>query len=188
MAWLRAAVARRRWAALGDNVKKTLRAGLTAVVLAASMACSNNGTTAPSDLTSTTSGGATFNVAVRPSPIKATRCDPQCPGQSGSASFAFSADMTVDVQNSTAGGATVNSMTITATADGTPFAPLTLSSDDIRQSAGTTHVDGHATISIPLTIVYNTPTGSANLGVSVSLQITDDRGNQVTAAGQVNVL
>jgi hypothetical protein len=168
-------------------VKNTLRVGLTAVILTASMACGNNGTTAPSDLSSTSSNRATFNVAVRPSPIKATRCNPQCPSQSGSESFAFSADMTIDVQNSSAVGATVNSMTLTATAEGTPFAPLAFTSDDIRRLAGTTHVDGHATLSMPLTIVYNTPTGSANLGVSVSLQITDDRGNQVTAAGQVSV-
>ena len=31
------------------------------------------------------------------------------------------------------------------------------------------------------TIVYNTPSGSANLSISLSLQITDDRGSQVTA-------
>lgn len=44
------------------------------------------------------------------------------------------------------------------------------------------------TLSIPLTIVYNTPSGKANLSVSVSVQITDDRSNQVTATGQTSVL
>jgi hypothetical protein len=160
---------------------------MTAIALTASMACSN-GTTSPSDLTSTGSGGGTFNLAVRPSPITATRCNPQCTGQSGSGSFAFSMDMTLDVKDSASVGATVNSITLNATADTTTFAPLTFSSDDIKTQAGTTHVDGKTTLSIPLTIVYNTPSGKANLSVSVSVQLTDDRSNQVTATGQTSVL
>jgi len=168
-------------------VNRTLCAGMTAVALIASMACSN-GTTAPSDSGLPGSSTATVNVAVRPSPITATRCNPQCPSQSGSGSFAFSVDMTIDVQNAASVGATVNSITLTATADSTTFAPLTFSSDDIRRQAGTTHVDGKATLSIPLTIVYNTPSGRANLSVSVSVQMTDDRSNQVTATGQTSVL
>jgi hypothetical protein len=188
VARLQADVANQRWAALGDNVKNTLRAGLAAVVLTASMACGKSTATSPSDLTSTTSSRATFNITVRPSPIKATRCNPQCPGESGSQSFAFSADMMIDVQDSATVGATVNSITLTATADGSPFAPLAFSSDELRRMVGTTRVDGQATLSIPLTIVYNTPSGSANLNVNVSVQITDERGNQVTATGQVNVV
>ena len=157
---------------------------MTAIALIASMAC--NRTTAPSDLTG--SSGGTFNLAVRPSPITATRCNPQCTGQSASGSFAFSMDMTLDVQDSASVGATVNSITLTATADTTTFAPLTFSSDDIKKQAGTTRVDGKTTLSIPLTIVYNTPSGKANLSVSVSVQMTDDRSNQVTATGQTSVL
>jgi hypothetical protein len=169
-------------------VNNTLRAALTAAVLTASMACSSN-SSAPSDLSSSTSNRASFNITVRPSPVKATRCSPQCPGQTSSASFAFSADMTVDVQNTTAVGATINSMTLTATAEGTTFAPINFSSDDLKgQTGGANHLDGRATLSIPLTIVYNTPSGTANLSVSLNLQITDDRGNQVTATGQVSVL
>jgi len=166
-------------------VSKTLRVSVTAIALTASMACGNR-TTAPSDLSG--SSGGTFNLSVRPSPITATRCNPQCTGESGSGSFAFSMDMTLDVQDSASVGATVNSITLNATADSTTFAPLTFSSDDIRRQAGTTHVDGRATLSIPLTIVYNTPSGKANLSVSVSLQLTDDRSNQVTATGQTSVL
>ena len=96
--------------------------------------------------------------------------------------------MTIDVRDSASVGATINSMTLTATADGATFAPLTFSSDEIRLQAGTNHVEGQATLSIPLTIVYNTPTGKANLSVSVSVQITDDRSNHATATGQASVL
>ena len=163
--------------------------GLTAVALAMSVACAdNNSATAPSGLTSATSNGTTFNVSVRPSPITATRCNPQCSGESGSDSFAFSATMTIAVEDAGAVGATINSLTLTATAENMTFAPVTFTADEIRGQAGTNHVDGHATLSIPLTIVYNTPTAKANLAVSVSLQITDDRTNQVTATGQVNVV
>jgi bifunctional DNase/RNase len=97
-------------------------------------------------------------------------------------------DMTLDVQDAASVGATVNSITLNATSDTTTFAPLTFSSDDIKREAGTTHVDGRATLSIPLSIVYNTPSGKANLSVSVSVQLTDDRNNQVTATGQTSVL
>ena len=164
-----------------------LRAGLTAVVLAASMACSNSATS-PSTLNSTSSGQATFSVAVRPSPITATRCNQQCLDQSGSAtSFEFSADMTFDVQESASVGATVDSITLTATAEGRTFSPLILSSDDVKQLAGTNHVGSQSTLSVPLSLLYSTPSGNANLEVSVSVQGTDDRSNQVTAAGQVSV-
>jgi hypothetical protein len=159
-------------------------AGLTAVVVMASIACSNS-TTAPSDVSSTS--GAAFKVTVRPSPVTATRCSPQCAGQSGSAGYTFSADMTIDAQASAGGGATINSITLTATADGTTFPPLAFSSDEISGQAGTNRIDGHGTLSFPLTIGYNTPSGKANLTISVALQATDDRGTPVTATGQVTV-
>jgi hypothetical protein len=68
------------------------------------------------------------------------------------------------------------------------FAPLAFSSDDIRGMAGTNHLDDRATLSIPLTIVYNTPSGKANLSIAVSVQITDDRSNQLMASGQASVI
>ena len=169
-------------------MKKFFRVGLTAVVLGMSVACADNSATAPSGLTSATSNGTTFNVSIRPSPITATRCNPQCAGESGSDSFAFSATMTVAVEDAGAIGATINSVTLTATAESVTFAPVTFTGDEIRAQAGTNHIDGHATLSVPLMIVYNTPTGKANLAVNVSVQITDDRTNKVTATGQVNVI
>jgi hypothetical protein len=95
--------------------------------------------------------------------------------------------MTIDVQDSASVGATVNSITITGTADGRTFAPVVLSSDDIKQSARTNHVDGQATLSVPLSLMYSTPSGNPNLDISISVQATDDRSSQVTATGQVSV-
>jgi hypothetical protein len=168
---------------VGDNVKTLVR-GLGLVLAAASIACSNSAT-GPSSLTSSSSGN-TFGVVVRPSPVTATRCNGQCSGDS-SGSFAFAADMTIDVQDSSSVGATINSITLTGTADSTTFPPLTYSSDDIKGGAGTTHVDAHGTLSMPVTLVYNTPSGKANLSISISLQMTDDSNKAVTASGQVNV-
>jgi hypothetical protein len=169
---------------MGDTVKTLLR-GLTLVVVAVSVACSNSAT-APSSLTSSTSSGNTFDVVVRPSPVTATRCNGPCSGDS-SGSFAFTADLTIDVKDSSSIGGTINAITLTGTADGTTFPPLTYSSDDIRSGAGTIHVDAHGTLSMPVTIVYNTPSGKANLSITISLQITDDGNKAVTASGQVNV-
>jgi hypothetical protein len=163
---------------------KTFSAALSAVVLAASIGCSSSAT-APSAVGSTTGGG--FNVAVRPSPVTATRCSPQCPGESGASQFAFSADMTIDAQAWASVGATINSITLTATADGTTFPPLAFTADEISGQVGTNRISGHATLSFPLTIVYNTPSGNPNLSISVSVQATDDRSTAVTATGQVSV-
>ena len=164
---------------------KTLLRGLSFLVVAVAVACSNSAT-APSSLTSSTSSGNGFGVVVRPSPITATRCNGQCAGDS-SGSFAFSADMTIDVKDGSSVGGTINSITLTGTADGTTFPPLTYSSDDIRGQAGTIHVDAHGTLSMPVTIVYNTPSGKANLSITISVQITDDSNKAVTASSQVNV-
>lgn len=166
---------------------RSIRAGLAAAVLAVSMACSNSATS-PSELNSASGSRATLSVGVRPSPITAARCNSQCLDQSGAAtSFTFSADMTIDVQDSASVGATVNSITLTGTADGRTFAPVVLSSDDIKQSARTNRVDGQATLSVPLSLMYSTPSGNPNLDISISVQATDDRSSQVTATGQVSV-
>jgi hypothetical protein len=185
LAWLQRCSRGNGGRLLGDNVKRLLT-GLGLVALTASIACSNSAT-GPSQVSSKTSAGSTFNVLVRPSPITATHCNQQCAGDS-SGSFAFSADMTIEVQNSSGVGGTVSSITLTGSADGTTFPPLTFSSDEIKGEAGTIHVDAHSTLSMPVTIVYNTPSGKANLSISISLQITDDGNNPVTASGQVNVV
>ena len=166
---------------------KLLRLGLAAAVLAGSIACSGNDSTSPSDLNSSSASKATVTVTVRPSPITATRCNPQCPDESGTRSFNFSADLTIDIQDGAAVGATVNSVTLTASADGGTFAPLVLSADDIKGHARTNHVDAHGTLSIPMSVIYNTPSGNANLEIAISLQATDDRNNAITSTGQVSV-
>jgi hypothetical protein len=157
---------------------------LTAAALAVSIACNNNSNSSP---TSPSTNRATFTLAVRPSPITATHCQPQCSSDSGS-SFPYAANMTIALQETAGVGATVNSMTLTASADGTTFSPLNFTADDINRQAGSNHVVGRSTLSIPVTIVYNTPSGNTNLAISVSLQITDDQNHQMTATGQVNVL
>lgn len=157
---------------------------MAVVLLAVSTGCNNSTPSAPS---STGSSQAAFTVSVRPSPITATHCNPQCPG-SGSGTFAFAADMTINVQETAGIGGNANQLTLTASAGGQTFQPLVFTTDDITQYAGTHHVDGHATLAIPLSIVYNTPSGAANLTISVSVQMTDDRNNQVTVSGQVNVI
>jgi hypothetical protein len=158
-----------------------------AVLLTVSAAC-NNSSSNPNAPGSTGSNQAAFTVAVTPSPITAQHCNPQCPGNSGSGSFAFAADMTINLRETAGIGGNATQMTLTASAGGQQFQPLTFTADDIAGHAGTHHVDGRATLTIPMSIVYNTPTNTANLTISVSIQITDDRNNQVTATGTVNVI
>ena len=96
--------------------------------------------------------------------------------------------MAVNLQEAAGVGGNATQMTLTASASGHPLPPLTFTASDITQQAGSSHVDGRATLAIPMSIVYNTPSGTANLTISVSIQVTDDRNNQVTATGQVNVI
>lgn len=168
-------------------MRKWLRAGVAAAFLAGASACTSNDATSPSDLNSTSANKATVNVTVRPSPITATRCSSQCTDDSGTRSFAFAAEMTIDLQDAASVGATVNSVTLTASADSTTFAPLVLSADDIKGQARTNHVDGHATLSVPMSVIYSTPSGMANLEIAINMQATDDRNNAITSTGQVSV-
>jgi hypothetical protein len=96
--------------------------------------------------------------------------------------------MTINLRETAGIGGNATQLTLTASAGGQQFQPLTFTADDIAGHAGTHHVDGRATLAIPMSIVYNTPTGAANLTINVSVQITDDRNNQVTATGSVNVI
>ena len=158
-----------------------------AALVAVSAAC-NYSSSNPNAPGSAGSTQAVFTVAVTPSPITAQHCSPQCPGNSGSGSFAFAADMTINLRETAGVGGNATQMTLTASAGGQQFQPLTFTADDIAGHAGTHHVDGRATLAIPMSLVYNTPTGTANLTISVSIQVTDDRNNAVTATGTVNVI
>lgn len=158
----------------------------TAAALAAVSAACNNSSSNP-NAPGSGSSHATFTVSVKPSPITAQHCSPTCPGN-GSGSYAFAADMTINVQETSGIGGNATQLTLTASAGGTSFQPLTFTADDITQHAGTSHIDGHATLAIPMSIVYNTPTNTATLTINVSIQVTDDRNNQMTATGQVNVI
>lgn len=161
---------------------KSFRMCLTVAALAVLTAC--DGSDSPAGPTPTQ---ASFTISVLPSPITANRCNPQCPSQSSTGTFAFSAAMTITVQESAGIGANVNVITLTGSTGTVTFTPLVFSSADIIQLAGSTHVSGRGSLSVPLTIVYTTPSGTANLAVSINAQFTDDRNNQVTATGQVNI-
>jgi hypothetical protein len=138
--------------------------------------------------TNVTPTQASFNLSVAPSPVTAIRCNPQCAADSGSATFAFSAGMTVTMQETAGIGATISAITLTGTAGGTTFEPLVFSAAEIVQLIGSNRISGLGSLSVPLNIVYSTPSGTANLAVSINVQLTDERNNQVTAAGQVNII
>jgi hypothetical protein len=165
-------------------VTKSFRMCLIAAALAASTAC--GGSSSPT--ASTTVTQSSFTLSVVPSPITATRCSPQCSSDSGNTTFAFSATITITMQESAGIGANINMITLTGSSGSVTFTPLVFSAADVIQHGGSNHVNGRGSLSVPLTIVYNTPSGSANLAVGINVQLTDDRNNQVTATGQVNVI
>ena len=96
--------------------------------------------------------------------------------------------MTIVAQESGGIGANINVITLTGSVGGVTFTPLVFSSAEISQLVASNHVSGRGSLSVPLTIVYDTPSGTANLAVDINVQFTDDKNNQVTAAGHVNII
>jgi hypothetical protein len=163
-------------------VRKWLGICFTIAALSAVTGCSD--TESPAAPTPTQ---ASFTISV-PTQITATRCSPACSSQSSSDTFAFSAAMTLTLQESAGIGANITTITLTGTAGGVTFQPLVFSSTDITQVAGSAHISGRGSLAVPLTIVYNTPSGTANLLVNINVQFTDDGSKQVNATSQVNVI
>jgi hypothetical protein len=71
---------------------------------------------------------------------------------------------------------------------GIELSTLGYGADVIVERSGTNHVSAGGTFSFPLTILYSTGTSSAGLTVTISLQFTDDLGNQIAATVEVQVL
>jgi hypothetical protein len=153
-----------------------------AVSLLAAMSCGEG--TSP---TTATSSRARLTMSVAPSPITAERCSPQCLSDSGTG-FAFSAALTITLQESAGIGARINSITLTGSTGSVTFDPLVFGSTEIAREAGSNHVSARGSLAVPLNIVYTTPAGTPNLTISISADVTDDQNNQVTATGQVNVI
>ena len=164
------------------RVTKRLRMGVAVAALAVSAACNNSNSPGSPSPTR-----ANFNVHVQPNPATATACNPLCTSSTTSDTFAYSVVLTIQMQETAGIGATINTVTLTGSVGNVFFNPLVLSSSDIAQHAGSSHVSGLATLSLPMHIVYNTPTGTSGMTMNVSLQATDDRNNQITASAQGTV-
>jgi hypothetical protein len=131
---------------------------------------------------------AALTVSIAPSPVTAVRCNPLCVGASGT-TFPYSATLTISAQESAGIGANINSITVTPAAGAGTLPPLTYGSDVVIQRSGSNHVAARGALSFPMSMVYSTGSaGTANLVITVSVQFTDDRGNQIVATGQVNVI
>jgi len=152
-----------------------------AVIEAAACGGGTNSTTAP------TPTQASVTISVQPSPVTAVRCNPLCVGASG-ATFPFSATWTITLQESAGIGGNINAITITPSSGTGTLPPLTYGSDVVIQRSGTNHVGARGSLSFPMTLVYFTTAGSANLVINISVQFTDDRGNQLIVPGQVAVI
>jgi hypothetical protein len=119
------------------EVRKGIRKYSIAAFIAMSIACSGSGS--PTEPTSTQ---ASFSVSALPSPVTANRCNPQCGGQSGDNGFAFSAAMTVTIQELAGVGANISLVTLTGSTGTSTFTPLVFSSSDIAELAGGNHIAG----------------------------------------------
>ena len=70
---------------------------------------------------------------------------------------------------------------------GVELPTITYSSDVIVERVGTNHISAAGSLYLPFTVVYSTGNGNAHLVVNVSVTFTDDLGNQLSSAAQVDV-
>jgi hypothetical protein len=152
-----------------------------AAALTASTACSGG---ADSPTSPTSVGASPVTVTVTPSPVTAEHCNPGCTAESGGSSYAFAVSMSVTVTESAGVSRNIKSMTLTGSAGTVTFAPLVFSSSDITDHAGSALINAHGSLSIPMRIVYNTPSGSSNLSMNVSIELD----NGLTASSHVDVI
>lgn len=60
-------------------------------------------------------------------------------------------------------------------------------SNHITDHAGGYHINANGSLSVPLAIVYNAPSGGANLSVSISVELARGASHS-TVTGNVNVI
>jgi|SRR5262245_7382570 len=155
----------------------TMRATVLSVVLFA-VACGNSPTTPTSALTQ-----ANITATISPNPVTATDCLSPCGAIDGSGRlFKWRVQGNVTIQETAGQGGNVNSITVT---NFNP--PIVYTSDVIAQRSGTSHVGAKGILSVPVTVIYGI-VGNVNASRSIVMDflvsLTDDRGNQVSAATQ----
>jgi hypothetical protein len=92
--------------------------------------------------------------------------------------------MTINVADAAGAATNITSVTIKGTAGNTTYSSLVFSSSDITDHAGSAHINAHGSLSIPMRIVYNTPSGSANLSMDITIELD----SHLTASSHVNVI
>jgi hypothetical protein len=147
--------------------------------LLAAVACGgSDGSTAP------TPTQANISVTLSPNPVTATDCSPTCQGADGRL-FRWSAQGSLTIRETAGIGGNVNSITVTA------FNPEAVyTSDVIVRMAGTNRVAAHGMLVVPISFGYglvDNANASRQVVLPYVVQLTDDRGNQVTGIAQWNV-
>jgi hypothetical protein len=138
--------------------------------------CGSSSTTTP------TPTQANITVTLSPNPITAAVCSPNPCQSTDGRQFQWRVQGTVTIQETAGIGANVNSITVTA------FNPqIVYGSDVIIQRSGTNHIGARGMLIFPLAIDYglvSSTTATRQIVLPFVIQLTDDRGNQLTAVAQ----
>ena len=159
-------------------MSRWLRASRVVAILASPPSCGGGATTP-------TPTQATITVTLSPNPVTSTVCAPTpCQGTDGRL-FQFRSQGTLMIQEGAGIGGTVDSITVTIVSSTIVYA-----SDVIVQRSGTTLVPARGLLIFPLNIFHvplDTPNASRQVVMPFVVQMTDDRGNHVTAVAQWRV-
>ena len=118
----------------------------------------------------------TFSATVNPNPIIAADCTPAVCGNQG---FQFAAIGTVVITETTGLGGNVDfiNLTLRSGATGAEIGTINLGATQIVANAGTNHINGRATLSVPnVGLIYRLAGGSRQGTMTYAIRVTDDRG------------
>ena len=151
------------------NTKNFL--GPLVVSMSLALSCGDDG--GPTAPVVTPPSQASITISTSPAPITAT--------QSNEPGFSWMAEFTITIRETAGIACNVNFISL---ASGNVL--LVDGADDIIAKAGTNHINPRGSLTVPFRIHYNSVAGDREVAWTVSVEVTDERGNVITVGSTVN--
>lgn len=154
--------------------------GAAALGLAAASGGGDSSPTVTTPVAPVAASRGVFSAAINPSTINSA--------PSSNPNFPFEADFTVVITESAGLGGNVDFINVTLTnSSGASTSAINFGAGDIISRAGSNRVESRSQGQFPLGVVYRFTTGQSSGSLSVSIQVTDDRGNQSRLSASANL-
>jgi hypothetical protein len=156
--------------------------GAAVVALAAGGGGDSGTTTGPSTpSTPTTASRANIEASIAPNPMIAEA--------SGDPDFPWRVSFEITVRETAGLGGNIDfiNTTLRNVATGTETRGLNWGAGDVIDRAGTNHVNGRGSLTVPLALRYRLSGGERRAILFAEIRFTDDRGNSMTEMAQANI-